>query len=499
MSNSAIFQSSIKAAKWGYFGAAIKMAAQVVAQILIARKLGPDLFGVFAIATIVIGLANFFTDLGMSLVQKQEVTESDIRHVFTIQFIIGVSSAAIVFLTAGPLARLLEDTRASPVIAALSLVLLFNATSAVSMNLLRRELDFRGIQIAQISSYVIGFLLIGVPLAFLGAGVWSLAIAWITQSFLNLVLLYNKARHSCRFLFGVKGHADSNKFNTIALLANIASWAVANVPRIFISKAFPTHALGIYSMSYNLLMAPLQHVLSTLQQVLFSSSSRLQHDEVVLAKTFLALTGSIGFFSFPLFFGMSFMAQDITLTLFGNAWIGSSDVFSPMSLAMPMLLLMGCATPIIWGMGKVSSEFWTQIATVVVLSGSVFLATRYSLGAVAWVITLVLIARSILMIWVVCEMMNITFPRLLRTMIPSMLATILVCMLINLVNMWMSVPGVQPVLRLSMNLGIIFAVLIVLVRYPRLFSNEVNLFFEKISTELPPRIRPIINRPGIIR
>jgi hypothetical protein len=84
-------------------------------------------------------------------------------------------------------------------------------------------------------------------------------------------------------------------------------------------------------------------------------------------------------------------------------------------------------------------------------------------------------------------------------MIPSMLATILVCMLINLVNMWMSVPGVQPVLRLSMNLGIIFAVLIVLVRYPRLFSNEVNLFFEKISTELPPRIRPIINRPGIIR
>jgi O-antigen/teichoic acid export membrane protein len=499
MSNSAIFQASINAAKWGYFGAAIKMVAQVLAQILIARQLGPDQFGVFAIATIVIGLANFFADLGMSLVQKREVTESDIRHVFTIQFIIGLTSAAMVFLTAGQLASLLEDTRSSPVIAALSLVLLFNATSAVSMNLLRRELDFRGIQIAQISSYVIGFLLIGVTLAFLGAGVWSLVIAWIAQSFLNLGLLYNKTRHSCRFLFGVQGQAESNKFNTTTLLANIANWAVANVPRIFISKIFPTQAIGIYSMTYNLLMAPLQHVLSTLQQVLFSSSSRLQHDKAQLAKTFLSLAGGIGFFSFPLFFGMSLMAQDITLVLFGNEWIDASDVFKPMAMAMPMLLLMGCATPIIWGMGKVSSEFWTQVATVVVLSGAVLLATRHSFVAVVWTITFVLIARSILMIWVACRLMNVTLPRFLRTMVPGLTATILVAMLVSLANMGMSTPEVHSLMRLSVNFAIILAVLFILVRSPRLFSNEVNSLLAKVSTELPSRIRPLLNRPGTAR
>lgn len=499
MSNSAVFKASVNAAKWGYFGAAIKMVAQVLAQILIARQLGPDQFGVFAIATIVIGLANFFSDLGMSLVQKKEITESDIRHVFTVQFLIGFTTASAVFLLAGPLAGLLEDSRSSPVIAALSLVLLFNAASAVSMNLLRRELNFRGIQIAQITSYVVGFLLIGVSLAFLGAGVWSLAIAWIAQSFLNLVLLYNQTRHSCRFLFVAQGQAESNKFNAIALLTNMANWAVANVPRIFISKVFSTQAIGLYSMTYNLLMAPLHHVLSTLQQVLFSSSSRLQHDKVLLAKTFLSLAGGIGFFSFPLFFGMSLMAQDITLTLFGKEWIDAADVFSPMAIAMPMLLLMGCATPIIWGMGKVGSEFWTQIATVVVLTGAVFLASRNSFIAVVWTITLVLIARSILMIWVACKLMNITLPRLLRTLVPGLVAAILATMLVMLVNMGMGAPEIHPVARLAVNFAVILAVLFALLRIQRLFSNEVNSLLAKVSTELPSSIRPLLARPGIHR
>lgn len=499
MSTTAVYQASIKAAKWGYGGAAIKIVAQTIAQILIARQLGPDQFGVFAIATIVISLASFFTDLGMSLVQKEEITESDIRHTFTIQVLIGLTATAIVFFAAGPMAEFLEHKRPKAVIEALSLVLIFNAASSVSMNLLRRKLDFRSIQIAQISSYLIGFLLVGVTLAYLGAGVWSLVFAWIVQSFLNLVLLYNKARHSCRLLFTATGQSESNKFNSVALLTNIANWAVSNVPRIIISKTFQSHAVGIYTMSFNLLMAPLQHVLSTLQQILFSSSSKLQNDEVALSKMFLSLAGGIGFFSFPLFFGISIMAQDITLILFGNAWSGTSAVFSPMAMAMPMLLLMGCVTPIVWGMGKVSSEFWAQTVTVVVLSGLVFLATRYSLGVVAWAVTLVLIARSILMIWIACMLMNISLPKMLRTMAPSVLATILVCILVSLANMAMSAPEIQPVLRLSLNLGIIFVVLIILLRCPSLFNNEVNSLFEKVSTELPPRIRPLINRPGIIR
>lgn len=499
MSSEAVFKASINAAKWGYFGAAIKMVAQVLAQILIARQLGPDQFGVFAIATIVIGLANFFSDLGMSIVQKQDITEADIRHVFTVQFMIGLATATTVFLLAGPLAVLLEDSRSSPVIAALSLVLLFNATSAVSMNLLRRQLDFRSIQIAQITSYVVGFLIVGVTLAFLGAGVWSLAIAWIAQSFINLALLYNKSRHPCRFLFGAQGQAATNKFNTTTLVTNVANWAVANVPRVFISKLFTTQALGLYSMTYNLLMAPLQHVLSTLQQVLFSSSSRMQHDTALLAKTFLSLAGGIGFVSFPVFFGMALMAQDITLTLFGNEWLGAADVFAPMAIAMPMLLLMGCATPIVWGMGKVSSEFWTQIATVVILTVALFFAARSGFLAVVWTVTLVLVARSALMLGVACRLMGIRTLRLLRALVPALVATIVVAAFISAANLGAETGEIHRLARLAINVAGMITVLLLLLRIRGLFSNEVNALLTRLSVELPASIRPLLNRPGISR
>ncbi len=59
----------------------------------------------------------------------------------------------------------------------------------VAESLLRRNLQFKNLMWANVWSYLIGYALIGIILAWLGYGVWALVGATLGQSLLKSVLI----------------------------------------------------------------------------------------------------------------------------------------------------------------------------------------------------------------------------------------------------------------------------------------------------------------------
>src|SRR2546427_8316734 len=75
-------QRSISAALWGASGSAAQLALQLGIQVILARLLGPEQYGLFAMAAVVILLSTFFTiSLAYGLIQKRTVTDEDVRFV----------------------------------------------------------------------------------------------------------------------------------------------------------------------------------------------------------------------------------------------------------------------------------------------------------------------------------------------------------------------------------------------------------------------------------
>ena len=62
--------------------------------------------------------------------------------------------------------------------------------SAVAFALLRRDMRFKGIALADIAAYAIGYGLVGVSVALTGGGVWSLVAASLTQA-ATVCIIYN--------------------------------------------------------------------------------------------------------------------------------------------------------------------------------------------------------------------------------------------------------------------------------------------------------------------
>src|SRR5882762_8278823 len=159
-------QRSISAVFWGASGSAVQLVLQFGIQVVLARLLGPEQYGLFAIALVVITLGSYFaTNVGFGLIQKRTVTDEDVRFVNFWQLSVGAVVAIAVFVLADPAAGFFSEPRVAPLIRAMSIVGLLQAAAGPSANLLNRDLDFKSIYLTSIASYAVGYGVIGIPLA----------------------------------------------------------------------------------------------------------------------------------------------------------------------------------------------------------------------------------------------------------------------------------------------------------------------------------------------
>ena len=181
---------AIAGMRWNYIGSMATTICSLIIGIVLARILGPKPYGQVIIASTIYGFLNLFVDGGFTtaLIQKPELDPEDIRKTFTCQIGIGMCATALLYLFAPWIAHLFHDPSAVHVIETMSLMIAIQSTGLVSAALLRRDMRFKVIQYAAVSSYLFGYLVIGIPLAMRGAGVWSLVAAYLSQCLFNAAL-----------------------------------------------------------------------------------------------------------------------------------------------------------------------------------------------------------------------------------------------------------------------------------------------------------------------
>ena len=242
--SSGLAASAISGVRWNYIGGGSASLCSLVIGIILARILGPRPYGQVIIASTIFGFINLFVDggFGQALTQRASIDHADIRKTFTCQVGIGVFTTALVYLLAPWIAVRFHDPSAVHVVQAMSLMMTIQSTGLVSAALLRRAMSFKVIQYARLSSYLFGFVVVGIPLATHGAGVWSLVLAYLAQCLLNSVLVYFAVRHSLVPLFALPGRAITS-FGGAIIANNVANWGHSNLDNIAVLHLGPA-ALG---------------------------------------------------------------------------------------------------------------------------------------------------------------------------------------------------------------------------------------------------------------
>lgn len=376
-------QHAASALKWNYFGVAVRSLSSLLIGVVLARLLGPRPFGLVAVAMLIIGFGNLLADFGFSnaIIQRESISDEDVRFVFTCQVLLGVIFAFICIIGSGVIANLFRNQEVTPVLRVLSLTFPLQALGQTANSLLKRRLAFRAIQYAQISSYAVN-LLIGIPLAVCGFGVWALVIAQLVSVSLNSAIAYSMAPHSLLVCFRINWSLMD--FGVKVVSTNVANWFIGNLDNVFIGRVFGVVALGLYSRAFQLTSLPIIAIVSTLQSVLFATYSRARHREDVLRRVYLATVAVMAVTMVPMFAAAAVASSTIIVALYGRAWIGSVPLFVPLALAMPLYAILALAGPVLWAAGKVEVELKVQTATAAIAL-AVFAATSHvSAVCLAW-------------------------------------------------------------------------------------------------------------------
>ena len=408
-SRSSLTKQSINAVKWSAFGNIARYGLQLAAQIVLARLLGSANYGLFALGLTVLGFSNMLANFGLAwgLVQAQDLNEEDVRFVFTWQLVSGLIAALTLYLLASTIAAFFNDVRLESIVEWLSLACIISAANAPASNLLRRKLDFKSINLIEISSYIIGYIVIGVPLAYNGAGVWSLVTAWLIQAFCALIFSFIRCPHPIKPLFWHQGASTLVGVGSTVFVTNICNWLLNNLDRTLLGRFLNVQSVGLYSVGYNLANTPNSLLIGALQPAFLAAGARIQSDSDRLRSAYLSVLASIWILILPMFIMLAILAQDLVGLLYGSAWLSSGMVLAILALSMPAYITWGMSTPILWNTGRKHWESLLQLPILVAAGLAYFNFASQGVVMVTLIAAGTLLARAIVITSAACHLLKI--------------------------------------------------------------------------------------------
>ncbi|MGF1512199.1 MAG: MOP flippase family protein [Elainellaceae cyanobacterium] len=382
-------QRATSGIKWSSVSQIIKQVVQFTTISILARLLEPSDFGLVGMAGIVIGFVDLFKDLGTSaaVIQKKSVSENFLYSIFWINVTFGLLGTIVLFIGSPFIAIFYQEPKVTLILKVLSISFFLSGISILQKALLEKDLAFNALAKIEASAVLSGSL-VGISLAFLGFGVWSLVLQTLTIVLVTTILLWITSSWKPKLIFQWSEVQDVSGYSLNLTGFNIFNYFVRNADYLLIGRFLGPQSLGYYTLTYRLMLYPVQNISQVISRVMFPVFSRIQDDNDKLKTAYLKVAGMISLVTFPLMAGLWTMAEPFVLAVFGPQW-------------QPVVLLLMILTPV----GVVQS-LETTVGTIYQTKGrtdwmlrwsvfeGAFLVAAWTIG-LRWGITGVAVAYTI--------------------------------------------------------------------------------------------------------
>ncbi len=346
-----------------------------------ARLLEPAAFGLVAMAGVVLRFGSYFAQMGIerAVIQKKEITEEDIRSSFTLSLLLGIFFFAVVWFLAPLAVYLFNNEKVVLVIKIMAISFLITGFLTTSIALLKRDLNFRVIAIIEIVSYAIGYLGVGIVMAILDYGVWSLVFAALVQGLLSSIMAYAFIKHNIKFIFKLRQYKPIFSFGSKVTIISIFEFFGGSLDTLLIGRLLGASLLGIYNRAFTIVNLPLYNLYTSITKVLFPSFSKIQSDRAKLKEAFLSSFTVSSFFLIPLCVWFSVSAKEIVLVILGDKWKEAIDVLRILALVVPFYLMNSFMGTLFEAVAYLKVKLIFQISFVILLSIVLIIAVPHGL------------------------------------------------------------------------------------------------------------------------
>ena len=421
-------KATISSLFWKLFELGGSSVITLVVQIVMARILAPDEFGMLAIMLVFVNIGNVIVQSGLNtaIIQSPEATDRDYSTVFWMSLTISVVLYILSFFLAPAVAAFYEAPAIVAHLRVLMLILIINAYNAVQEAIVARSMEFRKTARATVAAGLVSGAA-GIASALAGAGIWALVIQQLLFQLVKCVVLAFEVEWKPRFVFDRDRAVVLFRFGWKLLASGVLDQGYQSLADLIIGKQFTKTDLGYVSQGKKYPQALGSLLDGAIQPVMLSAASRVQ-DDVEMVKR-LARRGlkTSTFLVFPAMTLFALVAQPVVLILLGEKWLPSVWILQAYCFIYALLPIHTTNLQVLNGMGR--SDLFLKLEVIKNLVGLVILCT----AAFAFD-TIQAIIVGYMLTGVICTFIN-AFPnkRVIRYAFSEQLRDILPAFLLSLV------------------------------------------------------------------
>ena len=297
---------------------------QFIIQIVLARLLLPEDYGLVGLLTIFINICDVFILQGFTtaLIQKKDADDTDFSSVFLANLGLSGVLYLILFVTAPLIAAFYNEPHLITITRVLSLNVVFGALGAVHNAIMAKSLEFKKSFIRGLSN-ILTYGVVGVFLAYSGFGVWALVYAKLAGQLVGSVVLWITVKWIPSLVFSFERIKSLFSYSSKILGTNLLNTIFNNIHSLIIGRFFNKVDLGYYQRGQQIPQTAMTAIDGSLNEVMYPTLSILQNDLVALKSALRRSMKTSMYIVFPILMGLLVTAEPLTVLLLTEKWLPS--------------------------------------------------------------------------------------------------------------------------------------------------------------------------------
>lgn len=387
-------KTKAKIIKGGFYLTIVNVLSQllaVVVNIILARLLLPEDFGLVALTMTYIGFITLFTNMGFgsSIIHERNTTQQQLSSIYWLNYGLSIFSFLIIISTAQLAANFYDEQRLTAIVFIAALNILINPFYIVHYKLLERDLEFKSISKINLSGTLIGSLAAIVG-AYLGLGVYALILQSLVSSIVRLFLILFYKSWFPNFYFNLKEIKNMIWYSLKFKASEMALYFERNIDYLILGKFFTSVILGYYAFAYNIMYTPVKRISYIFSEVLFPSFSSFKNNKEKIINGYFKSVTLIALVSIPAMTILAFNADLIITVVFGQKWDGAIPIVRILCFAGAIQSISQFGGVIFSSIGKPEVTLYVSIGRTILTVLAIVIGVQYG---VLWVAYLLVIAK----------------------------------------------------------------------------------------------------------
>lgn len=398
---------------------------KLLIEIILARILLPDDYGLISLVTVFITVLNVFVNsgLGNALIQKKDADDLDFSSVFWFNIVWCIVLYLILFVSSPFLASFYGRTELTPVLRVLGLQVIISGVKNVEQAYVSKTMQFKKFFFATLGG-TIGAAIIGILMAYHGYGVWALVAQHLFNTLVDTIILWITVKWRPKFMFSFERFKKLFSFGWKLLVSSLIDTIYTEIRQLVIGKFYSSSDLAFYNRGRQFPFLFVNNVNSSIDSVLFPTFSQEQDNKVKIKSMARKSIQMSTYIMAPLLMGLAFVGEPFVRLILTEKWLPSVPFMRIFCITFMFYPIHTANLNAIKALGR--SDLFLKLEIIKKIVGIIALVAtmKISVMAMAYSLLAVSVCSQIINSWPNRKLLDYKYIDQLKDILPSVLLAV---------------------------------------------------------------------------